>query len=198
MTSTVIPGQVIQQGNAVVSEGAFYDCKDDCIRAARLGVVVKDNSGRLCVQPLQAKCTRVPQIGDIIIGRCTRITQRFAGIDIEALIIIENNNNTTEAIIGLVSPLKGTIRLQDIYAVEELEQAQVPMCFRPGDMVKARVIGRGDASAGLLLSTGLDVSLGVIFATSNASSTPMQVLAWNEMLDPVTGIKEKRKCAKPQ
>lgn len=80
--------------------------------------------------------------------------------------------------------------------MEELEQAQVPQCFRPGDLVKARVIGRGDASAGLLLSTGADVSLGVISATCHG--VPMQVLAWNEMLNPVTGLKEKRKCAKPQ
>lgn len=146
------------------------------------------------MEPLQPKCTRVPQVGDTVIGRCTRITQRFAGIDIEAVLY----KQASEDIIGMVSTLKGTIRLQDIYAVEELEQAQVPLCFRPGDMIKARVIGRGDASAGLLLSTGADISLGVIYATSASSGAPLQVLAWNEMVDPVTGIKEKRKCAKPQ
>ena len=197
MTLLVVPGQEIQAGKLTVGDGAFYDVEQDCVRAARLGKLVKDASGLLQVHTLTPKCTRIPQVGDVILGRCTRITQRFAGIDIDALLY--TTDLTSPCYIPLVTPLKGTIRQQDIYAVEELETAQVPQCFRPGDVVRAKVIGRGDASAGLLLSTGLDVSLGVVQATSASSSgVPMQVLSWNEMLDPVTGLKEKRKCAKPE
>ena len=186
-----MPGNLISCDQSKASGSGTFRDPEDCLRASIIGTMVETKE-QISVNPLEPKCTRLPVTGSVIIGKCVRITHRFAAIDIEAVI----NDADETSVIGLVTPLKGTIRLQDIYPTEELETAVVPKCFRPGDMVKARVIGRGEPSAGLLLSTGVDLSLGVIYAT-NSVGVPLHIIAWNQMRDPTTGILEPRKCAKP-
>jgi exosome complex component CSL4 len=144
--------------------------------------------------------TKVPPAGSVVICRCVRITQRFAGVDIEAVVVRSpaiSPDHTEEQAVKLVKPLKGTIRQQDIYALEELEVAVVHQCFRPGDVIRAQVIGRGDASAGLLLSTGTSVHLGVIYAESRSTGDVLQIVSWNGVLNPRTDEREMRKCARP-
>ena len=71
--------------------------------------------------------------------------------------------------------------------------------FQPRDIVVAKVISLGDASAYLL--TTAENELGVIVAydsSSSSSSIPMMPISWCEVLCPTTGVKELRKVAKPQ
>merc|ERR1712211_185800 len=67
-------------------------------------------------------------------------------------------------------------------------------CFRPGDIVLARVISLGDAGGGYLLSTA-ENSLGVVIAKSEAGALMVPV-SWTEMQCPSSYSVEERKVAK--
>ncbi|CDU23323.1 related to CSL4-exosome core component [Sporisorium scitamineum] len=114
---------------------------------------------------------------------------------------------------------QGVVRSQDVRSTEK-DKVKLADCFRPGDIVRATVISLGDARSYYLSTAGN--SLGVIYAMSatsasaasgtgaeeavvasvagagwNISGNPMVPISWNQMIDPVTGVVENRKCAKP-
>ncbi|CCF51179.1 hypothetical protein NDA11_006880 [Ustilago hordei] len=118
---------------------------------------------------------------------------------------------------------QGVVRSQDVRTTEK-DKVKLADCFRPGDIVRATVISLGDARS-YYLSTA-ENSLGVIYAVSatstsvgstghgeggeggkvttsvggagwNLSGNEMVPISWNQMIDPVTGVVENRKCAKP-
>lgn len=68
-------------------------------------------------------------------------------------------------------------------------------CFRPGDIIRAKVISLGDAHS-YILSTA-ENELGVIFAESEAGAAMVPV-SWCHMQCPKTKAKENRKVAKVQ
>lgn len=110
----------------------------------------------------------------------------------------------------------GVIRVSDVRATEK-DKVKIGESFRLGDTVKASVVrpsprhvysstiihthplalqlSLGDARS-YFLSTA-DKHLGVIAATSEAGN-PLIPVSWQEMEDEVTGVKEKRKVAKPE
>jgi len=141
------------------------------------------------VSVLRQKASIVPGVGSIVIGRVTCITSRFAKC-------------TLISVDGISAPdsFKGLIRKEDIRATEK-DKVEVHKSFQPRDIVVAKVISLGDASAYLL--TTAENELGVIVAYSSASSSSsdcslMMPVSWCEMLCPATGVKELRKVAKPQ
>lgn len=113
---------------------------------------------------------------------------------------------------------QGVVRSQDVRNTEK-DKVKLADCFRPGDIVRATVISLGDARSYYLSTAGN--SLGVIYATSatsaasvaegeaegtvvasggagwNVNGNPMVPISWNQMIDPITGVVENRKCAKP-
>ncbi|GAC99446.1 likely exosome component Csl4p [Pseudozyma hubeiensis SY62] len=110
---------------------------------------------------------------------------------------------------------QGVVRSQDVRSTEK-DKVKLADCFRPGDIVRATVISLGDARSYYLSTAGN--SLGVIYALSatsagagagegavsgvggagwNVHGNPMVPISWNQMIDPVTGTVENRKCAKP-
>ncbi|EPQ29112.1 uncharacterized protein PFL1_03400 [Pseudozyma flocculosa PF-1] len=116
---------------------------------------------------------------------------------------------------GEGTDFQGVVRSQDVRNTEK-DKVRLGDCFRPGDIVRASVISLGDARS-YYLSTAAN-NLGVIYATSSSSSlagtpgagaaaasgpgwevtgNPMQPISWQELVDPITGVVEKRKCAKP-
>lgn len=84
-----------------------------------------------------------------------------------------------------------------MYAEDEKEVPQIPLAFRPGDLIRAKILGIGDAAAGFLLSTSLDPRYGVVFARGAASGEPLVPVAWNQMVCSKTGARETRKAARP-
>ena len=130
----------------------------------------------------------IPGIGDNIIGKVTKITSKYAGVDI---LLVEGS-------IPLGEPVKGTLRIQDIFPIEEKDISNIQHSYRPGDIISGKIIGIGDPSAGFLLSTGLSAEHGVLYAKSTAAGVPLLPYSWNEMICSKTGIKERRKCAKPK
>lgn len=87
---------------------------------------------------------------------------------------------------------KGIIRSQDVRA-NEVDKVVPNDCFRPGDVVQAAVLSLGDARSYHLTTARED--LGVVYAVSVAGNE-MRAASWEEMVDPETGRKEKRKVAR--
>ena len=89
----------------------------------------------------------------------------------------------------------GILRAADLRATE-IDAVVVPECFRPGDVVRARVLSLGDARS-FYLSTAAD-DLGVVFARGEASGEPLVAESEQRMRCPSTGAVEKRKVARQQ
>jgi len=139
------------------------------------------------ISVLREKPAIVPSVGSVVICRVNCITSRFAKC---SLISVD----------GVSAPdsFKGMIRKEDIRATEK-DKVEVHKSFQPRDIVVAKVISLGDASAYLL--TTAENELGVIVAypsSSTTTETPMMPISWCEVFCPSTGVKELRKVAKPQ
>lgn len=192
---TVLPGQKVAETNSGLQTGYGVYEKEGYLIASLPGTLIQSSENILSVQTSSSLSSSkklhtqvIPNIGQDIIGKIVKITSKYAGVDILAV----------DGELPLMEPIKGTIRTQDIVEVEEKEIPPVHLAFRPGDLVRARMIGIGDPSAGYLLSTGVTPHLGVIYGKSAAAGAPLLPYAWNEMICSQTGIKEKRKCAKPK
>jgi len=96
--------------------------------------------------------------------------------------------------ITLNEPFRGQIRREDIREFEK-DKIEMYKCFRPGDIILARVLSMGEASSGYLLSTA-ENELGVVIAKSEHSGVKMIPVSWTEMQCPKTYNKEFRKIAK--
>ncbi|KAI8633046.1 hypothetical protein F5Y19DRAFT_471303 [Xylariaceae sp. FL1651] len=130
----------------------------------------------------QDKREVLPEVGNIVLCRVTRITPREATV---AILVVG------DAVLG--AQWQGVVRVQDVRATEK-DRVKIYESFRPGDIVRAQVISLGD-QANYYLSTASN-ELGVIMATSEAGNTMFPV-SWKEYKDPETGLSESRKVAKP-
>lgn len=126
----------------------------------------------------------VPQISDTVTARVTKITPQLAKVEI--LVV-------GDKALDMHTTFSGIIRQQDVRATD-IDKVQIATSFRPGDIVKARVISLGDARS-YYLSTASN-ELGVIYATSTVGKAPMIPVSWNEMQCSRTGLREQRKVAK--
>ncbi|KAI0403241.1 hypothetical protein F4802DRAFT_572866 [Xylaria palmicola] len=124
----------------------------------------------------------LPEVGNVVLCRVTRITPREATV---AILVVG------DAV--LTAQWQGVVRVQDVRATEK-DRVKIYESFRPGDIVRAQVISLGD-QANYYLSTANN-ELGVIMATSEAGNTMFPV-SWKEYKDPETGLSESRKVAKP-
>lgn len=124
----------------------------------------------------------LPEVGNTVLCRVTRITQKQAAV---AILVVGETVLDTE--------WQGLIRTQDVRATEK-DRVKIYESFRPGDIVRAQVISLGD-QANYYLSTASN-ALGVVMATSETGS-PMYPVSWKEYIDPETGVSEPRKVAKP-
>lgn len=123
----------------------------------------------------------VPQLGDLVTARVTKINTRFASVEI-----------LTVGALTLHETFPGTIRTRDVREFE-IDSVEIHKSFRPGDIVRATVISLGDSKS-YYLSTAKN-ELGVVLASSTAGAT-MVPISWQEMQCPVTSAKEYRKVAK--
>ena len=135
----------------------------------------------------------------IVLAKVIRLTIQQVVVD-----IVANEN----AVLQKHQCAEGCIRREDIKtAAQQSESAAststtttstaiLTQSFQPGDYLVARVVSLGDPRK-YFLSTA-EPALGVIFARSSVSGRPMMPLSWKEMECPDTGIREARKCAKPQ
>ena len=83
----------------------------------------------------QASSCPVPAVGNVVLGRVSRITASQVNIVI----------NCVEGQV-LSQPCGGIVRVEDVFPCEVDHTAvQMANCFRPSDVVKARILSMGDS-----------------------------------------------------
>ncbi|KAG5175620.1 hypothetical protein JKP88DRAFT_216542 [Tribonema minus] len=126
---------------------------------------------------------QVIEVGDVVMARVTRVRALLASVEI----LCAGETVLREA-------YNGIIKKEDVRATE-VDRVDMGQSFRPGDIVRARVSSLGDARQYYLTTAAPD--LGVRWAKSDASGAIMVPVSWQEMQCPVTGVREPRKCARP-
>ncbi|KAJ9105085.1 hypothetical protein QFC20_004371 [Naganishia adeliensis] len=186
MTTPLLPGQPLPAESKQSQPGqGCYVSKDGILRASVVGYPATSN-GVVSVTTGKPDTSALPEIGAIVTGVVSQLTPQQATLTMTLV----NNLPTPVSSADFV----GVIRVSDVRATEK-DKVKIGESFRLGDTVKASVLSLGDARS-YFLSTA-DKHLGVIAATSEAGN-PLIPVSWQEMEDEVTGVKEKRKVAKPE
>ncbi|XP_078033443.1 exosome component 1 Csl4 isoform X2 [Augochlora pura] len=123
----------------------------------------------------------VPAPGDIVTAMITIVNQRFCKCSIKCV-----------GDIVLTRPYRGILRKEDVRAIDK-DNIQMYKCFRPGDIILARVLPMTEAHT-YQLSTA-ENELGVVIAHSE-EGVAMVPISWTQMQCPKTLRKEHRKVAK--
>uniref|UniRef100_A0A7S2GDT7 S1 motif domain-containing protein n=1 Tax=Octactis speculum TaxID=3111310 RepID=A0A7S2GDT7_9STRA len=191
--TTVVPGEHIIESQMVVTGNGTYE-RDGQIFAALAGKVKVEEPETGGNKPmvtvghwLQKDNTKqVPRVGQVIMGRVTRITANTAQVDITCL-----GDNI------LRQPCSGMIRTEDVYPKDVDIQVEMSQCFRPGDVVRAQIMSLGDLRH-YYLSTA-QLKLGVCWAPSPSDAQTIMIpISWNQLRCPVSGVTANRKCAQPK
>ncbi|KAG8177560.1 hypothetical protein JTE90_026189 [Oedothorax gibbosus] len=123
----------------------------------------------------------VPNIGAIVTAKVTNIRRRFAKC---AIYCVEET--------VLQEPFRGIIRREDV-RTKDRDKVEMYKCFRPGDIILARVTSLGTMHS-FNLSTA-EEDLGVVLAVSEAGFEMVPQTLY-EMICTKTFTKESRKVAK--
>lgn len=195
-TEIVLPGDKIGLASEYQAGAGTYSIGGE-IYASLWGCVRKDSNPRSTGQPRSPKISVhhgaggpkeagermvAAEINYIVTARVTSANPRFCKAEILA--------------VGsqmLMEPFHGLLRKEDVRATEK-DSVDIYRSFRPGDFIRARVIGLGDAMS-YVLSTA-ENELGVVHAVSRVSGVAMVPVSWCEMQCPTTGKTEHRKVAK--
>lgn len=186
LLTPVIPGQKLCKSDdqRVAGHGTYV--RQGFVYSSLLGhLTVTENDKQQQTMTVEVKRGNeqnvVPTAGSVVTVRINSLNPRACKCSI---ICIEDT--------VLREPFRGQIRKEDVKATER-DLVEIYNCFRPGDIVLARVLSLGDAHS-YLLSTAED-ELGVVIARSEAGSAMVPV-SWTEMQCPKTYGKEFRKVAK--
>ncbi|XP_049810710.1 exosome complex component CSL4 isoform X2 [Schistocerca nitens] len=148
--------------------------------AGFVNFVKKDKSTIIEVRSINDQSI-VPAPGDIVTAKVALINQRFCKCVIKCI------GDTV-----LSRPYRGILRKEDVRATEK-DGVEMYKCFRPGDIILARVLPMTDIHS-YQLSTA-ENELGVVIAHSEAG-IEMVPISWTQMQCPKTFVKEWRKVAK--
>ncbi|KAI6382200.1 hypothetical protein MCOR25_000791 [Pyricularia grisea] len=152
------------------------------VKPGMLSSSSSENLPTISVQRRRRAAAALPEVGDVVLCRVTRVSHQQA---IVAILVVG------DAVLD--AEWQGVIRVRDVRATEK-DRVKIGESFRPGDIVRAQVISLGD-QANYYLTTASN-ELGVIMANSDAGN-PMYPVSWKEYKDPETGLSEPRKVAKP-
>ncbi|XP_041985217.1 exosome complex component CSL4 [Aricia agestis] len=126
----------------------------------------------------------LPKTGDIVTAKVTVVNSRM----VQCMILCVGPS-------VLARPYKGILKKEDI-KVTDKDRIDPYKCFRPGDVILARVLPMTEIHW-YHLSTG-ENELGVVIATAEGSpqGVSMVPISWSEMQCPKTLVKEPRKVAR--
>ncbi|KAF4531357.1 hypothetical protein B566_EDAN019461, partial [Ephemera danica] len=141
------------------------------IRASLVGKVNDYGEGLPVVLPCKPR-PGIPVANSIIIGRVRRITPRNATVSI---LLVDD--------LPVRDEFDGLLRIENVRDFE-VDKLVMRDCFRPGDIIRAKVLAVGDSHA-YLLSTAGDY-FGVLCAQSAAGANMFPV-SWESMQCPDTG-----------
>ncbi|KAK3096253.1 hypothetical protein FSP39_025010 [Pinctada imbricata] len=181
-----VPGQRICKLEESVISGKGTYTRSGYIYSSLAGCLSKkenDEKKTLVEVQLGEEKNLVPSVDSIVTTKITNVNPRFCKCHILSV-----------GKAPLKEPFRGTIRKEDVRATEK-DKVEMYKCFRPGDLVVARVLSLGDAHS-YLLSTA-ENELGVVMATSEAGAS-MEPISWCKMKCPKTLAEEYRKVAKVQ
>ncbi|XP_071441483.1 exosome complex component CSL4 [Hetaerina americana] len=148
--------------------------------AGEVRVVEKDKSTVIEVHSSNDQSI-VPTPGDIVTAMVMMVNPRFSKCTIKCI-----------GDVVLTRPYRAILRREDVRAFEK-DSIEMYKCFRPGDIILARVLPTTDIHS-YQLSTA-ENELGVVIAHSEAG-VAMVPVSWTEMQCPKTYTKEPRKVAK--
>lgn len=166
--------------------------------------------------PAKPKYNTLPAVDSTVLARVTRVQKRQATVSILVVLhdgasalttdpanTTSDNDNVAAILTSAANPenqnssdelrFQALIRKEDVRAVEK-DRVVMDDMFRVGDIVRGQVISLGDQSFYYLTTARND--LGVVMARSEAGNMMFPV-SWREMRDPVTGVGELRKVARP-
>ncbi|XP_046995167.1 exosome complex component CSL4 isoform X2 [Schistocerca americana] len=178
--------------------------------AGFVNIVKKDKSTIIEVRSINDQSI-VPAPGDIVTAKyhfskhgkqqaCSR-RDLFHSIKEEMLMALKValiNQRFCKCVIKCIGdtvlsrPYRGILRKEDVRATEK-DGVEMYKCFRPGDIILARVLPMTDIHS-YQLSTA-ENELGVVIAHSEAG-IEMVPISWTQMQCPKTFVKEWRKVAK--
>ncbi|XP_034255084.1 exosome complex component CSL4 [Thrips palmi] len=182
-TLVCVPGQRLSIADKSHLSGRGTYERLGYIYATLAGVVkvVKQDKASLIEVRSSNEQSIVPAPGDIVTAKITLVKQRFCKCIIKCI------GDTV-----LSRPYRGMLRKEDVRATEK-DKVEMIKCFRPGDIILARVLPMTEVHS-YQLSTAED-ELGVVLADSEEGMSMVPV-SWTEMQCPKTHIKELRKVAK--
>ncbi|GAA5986934.1 hypothetical protein JCM10908_000962 [Rhodotorula pacifica] len=184
MATQVIPGQPLSftGTSASLAAGPGTFARGGKVYAALVGQVTREG-GVLTVKGKE-ETQAIPEPNATVVGTVTRITRQAATL---SLLTVDGRPCRPD--------FTGIIRSQDVRQTAK-DSVKTWSCFRPGDVVRAKVISLGD-SRSYFLSTAAN-ALGVLFAVSTTTGEALEAVSWEEMRDPTTGEVEARKVAGPE
>ncbi|CAL8098387.1 unnamed protein product [Calicophoron daubneyi] len=194
MARLVIPGDFLSKEDDKHKRGPFTHTSSNEIRSSCLGhlkTTVMDN-GQFLIEVVPLKQPGVvPTIGSTVLAKVTSLTRRVVRCDVVAV-----------GDCSLAGPFKGLIRREDIRATQR-DQAEPAQCFRPGDLIRAKVInmvGPGTASESIsipadkLSSQGAETLLAAravsesVGATCDASTGSSSAVCLLSTAEPDLGV----------
>ncbi|CAL1526268.1 unnamed protein product [Lymnaea stagnalis] len=125
--------------------------------------------------------TVIPSIDDIVTARVTNVNPRFCKCEILSV-------GTTP----LCDVYRGLVRKEDVRATEK-DRVEMYRCFRPGDIIIARVLSLGDAQSYILGTAENELGVAIGMSEAGVSMVPV---SWCKMQCPKTLNEEFRKVAK--
>lgn len=176
----VFPGDELCSGKCSCGEGVYLLGKS-CIATLAGSLHVEHSTEPPVVSVVSENKVTLPRKDSIVLAQVINVTPRICKV-----VIIKVDSITIR------SHLPGILRKEDVRATEK-DSVELFNCFRPGDIVRARVISLGDGNA-YSLSTA-ENELGVLHAFSETGH-PMLPASWCEMQCTVTEHRERRKVAK--
>eukprot|EP00745_Piridium_sociabile_P002832 TRINITY_DN117271_c0_g1_i1.p1 TRINITY_DN117271_c0_g1~~TRINITY_DN117271_c0_g1_i1.p1 ORF type:complete len:196 (+),score=32.35 TRINITY_DN117271_c0_g1_i1:162-749(+) len=186
MADVKVPGQRLTQKDETTKcgpgtyerNGFIYASLAGCLRRETL----PDGCSILSIVAEEHQ-TIVPSVGALVTARITNVTPRFCKCSILSVGRVQ-----------LKEPFRGMIRREDIRSTEK-DRVETCKCFRPGDIIVARVLSLGDSQS-YVLSTA-ENELGVVIANSEEGAA-MVPISWCKMQCPRTLAEEFRKVARVQ
>eukprot|EP00118_Oscarella_pearsei_P003636 m.15132 g.15132 ORF g.15132 m.15132 type:complete len:208 (+) comp26200_c0_seq1:25-648(+) len=205
MSAQVFPGERLGTAEEFSSGNGTYE-RNGYVYSTLVGIPKKrklDDSSKppiiSVVRKEEKKLALLPEIGLAVTCKVKEEGSVLSFvIGLNTLQVTNINSRMAKVVITQIEdkPLKetfrGIIRREDVRATER-DKVEIQKSFRPGDIVKAKVISLGDARS-YFLSTAQN-EFGVILAESEAG-VPMVPISWCQMQCPHTKLKEYRKVAK--
>lgn len=187
-------GEVVIPGDALGPTSKYTLGLGTCMRrgtvyatlVGKVKVISEEKDGKLLpvmsVEARYKRTGRVPEVGSRIICKVININERQAKVN---MMCVEGK--------VLAEPFHGVIRREDVRATEK-DTVEIFDSFRPGDMVRARVISLGEGQSYVLSTAGNE--LGVILARCDECGEMMSPVSWCEVQCNKSGVRVKRKVAK--